>query len=122
MVHRFGAVRFTSWAMLAATAAGITQFALTHGVDALRLPLPVYGLAAIMAIFSTVLPAILMSEGLRRVGANQAALIGTIGPVVTMLLSAAFLGERMGPTQIAGSLLVLAGVLLVSLRRVETAR
>ncbi|MBK8015441.1 MAG: EamA family transporter [Betaproteobacteria bacterium] len=117
VVHRFGAVRFTSWAMLAATAAGITQFALTHGVDALRLPLPVYGLAAIMAIFSTVLPAILMSEGLRRVGANQAALIGTIGPVVTMLLSAVFLGERMGPAQIAGSLLVLAGVLLVSLRR-----
>lgn len=117
VVHRFGAIRFTSCGMLVATVAGVAQFAWTHGPASLRLPLPVYGIAAIMAVFSTVLPALLMSEGLRRIGANQAALIGTIGPVVTMALGAIFLGERAGATQITGAALVLAGVVLVSLRR-----
>jgi len=117
VVHRFGAIRFTSWAMLAATVVGLTQFAWTHGVDALRLPAPVYGLSALMAVFCTVLPALLMSEGLRRVGANQASLIGTIGPVLTMALGVAVLGERMGPMQILGAALVVSGVALVSLRR-----
>ena len=117
VVHRFGAIRFTSWAMLAATVVGLAQFAWTHGPEALRLPAPVYGLSALMAVFCTVVPALLMSEGLRRVGANHASLIGTIGPVLTMALGVAVLGERMGPMQILGAALVVSGVALVSLRR-----
>jgi len=117
VVHRFGAIRFTSWAMLAATVVGLAQFAWTHGVEALRLPAPVYGLSAVMAVFCTVLPALLMSEGLRRVGANQASLIGTIGPVLTMALGVAVLDERLGPLQLLGAALVVSGVALVSLRR-----
>lgn len=116
VVHRFGAVRFTAWGMLSATVAGLTQFLVTHGVDALRLPLPVYVLSAVMAVFATVLPAVMMSEGLRRVGANQAALVGTIGPVVTMILATVFLDESMGWLQIGGAALVLGGVLMVSMR------
>ncbi len=122
VVHRFGTVRFTAWAMLVATVVGVGQFLATHGLDSLRLPGPVYGLCAIMAIFSTVVPALLMTEGLRRVGANHAALVGTIGPVVTMILAALILDEAMEATQMAGAFLVLTGVLLVSLRpaRVES--
>ena len=117
VVHRFGAIRFTSWAMLAATVVGLSQFAWTHGLEALRLPAPVYGLSVVMALVCTVLPALLMSEGLRRVGANQASLIGTIGPVLTMALGVSVLDERMGPMQLVGAALVVSGVALVSLRR-----
>ncbi|MCW5624762.1 MAG: DMT family transporter [Burkholderiales bacterium] len=116
VVHRFGAVQFTAWAMLVACVVSIAQFALTHPLDALRLPMDVYALALTMAIFATVLPALFMSEGLRRVGANHAALVGTIGPVVTLILGALFLGEHVGGVQVAGAALVVAGVLLVSLR------
>ncbi|MBI1395424.1 MAG: EamA family transporter [Betaproteobacteria bacterium] len=122
VVHRFGAIRFTAWAMLAATVVGVSQFAATHGLDALRLPLPVYGLCAVMAVFATVLPALLMTEGLRRIGASQAALVGTIGPVITMILAAEFLGETMGPVQVVGATLVLAGVLVVSRRDARVRR
>lgn len=121
VVHRFGTVRFTAWAMLVATVVGVAQFLATHGLDSLRLPLPVYGLCAVMAVFSTVLPALLMTEGLRRVGANQAALVGTVGPVVTMLLAVVILDDTLDAAQIAGAVLVLAGVLLVSLRPARTA-
>ena len=122
LVHRFGAIRFTAFGMLTASVVGVGQFLATRGLAGLHVPLPVYGLSALMAVVSTVLPALLMSEGLRRVGANQAALIGTIGPVVTMALGAAMLGERMGPAQVAGSGLVLAGVLLTSLAPAASGR
>jgi drug/metabolite transporter (DMT)-like permease len=117
LIHRFGAVRFTAWAMLVSTVAALTQFLATHRMAALDLPPPVYAWSLVMAIVATVLPALLMSEGLRRVGANHAALVGSIGPVVTLLLAWAFLGERVGWLQVGGAALVLAGVLLVSLRR-----
>jgi drug/metabolite transporter (DMT)-like permease len=102
--------------MLVGTLCCLVQFFSVHSVEALRLPMSVYGLAFAMAIFSTVLPNIFMSEGLRRIGANRAALVGTIGPVVTIALGAAVLGEHIGPLQFAGAGLVLVGVFLVSAR------
>jgi len=117
VIHRFGAVRFTAWAMLTAAGAALTQFLVTHRMAALSLPMAVYGWSLVMAIIATVLPALFMSEGLRRVGANHAALVGSIGPVVTLFLGWAFLGEPLGWLQLAGAALVLGGVLLVSLRK-----
>ena len=116
VVHRVGAMRFTAWAMLVSTCFALLQFMLTHRVSALSLPAPVYGLSLALAVFATVLPALFMSEGLRRVGASHAALVGSIGPVVTMVLGAAFLGETLGWLQWCGAALVLGGVTLVSLR------
>jgi drug/metabolite transporter (DMT)-like permease len=117
VVHRFGAVRFTAWAMLAATAVALGQFFATHRAAALLLPMPVYAICIAMAIFATVLPAVFMSEGLRRIGANRAALVASVGPVVTLALGHAFLDETVGLLQVAGAALVLTGVLLVSVAR-----
>jgi EamA domain-containing membrane protein RarD len=83
-------MRFTSYAMSVACTLTFVQFALTHSMRALVLPAPVYWHGFVMATVSTVLPAWLMSEGLRRIGANQAALVGSIGPVVTIVLGYLF--------------------------------
>jgi drug/metabolite transporter (DMT)-like permease len=117
VVGRVGSVRFTAYAMAAAAVLVFTQFLLSHALRDVRVPAPVYALALAMALFSTVIPAFLMTEGLRLVGANQAATIGTVGPVVTMALGWALLGEQVSAIQIVGAALVLAGVLVVSLRR-----
>jgi drug/metabolite transporter (DMT)-like permease len=116
MVGTIGAVRFTAYAMSIACAFTFVQFAFTHPLQALRLPVPVYWLGFVMATLTTVLPAWLMSEGLRRVGANQAALVGSVGPVVTVALGYMLLDEPLSGLQIVGALLVLAGVTLVSMR------
>ena len=42
--------------------------------------------------------------------------VGTLGPVVTIVLGALVLGEPVGVVQCAGAVLVVAGVLMVSLR------
>lgn len=114
-IARIGAARFTAYAMIVATLASLLQFAFTHPLDALAVPLRVYGLALAMAVFSTVLPVFLLSLAIRRIGSGRASLIGSIGPVSTILMAYVFLQEAISLLQIAGSALVLAGVLLVSL-------
>ena len=116
LVVRLGASRFTAYAMTVSVVAVLTQFFLTHAPQALRQPLPVYWLSLAMAILSTVLPAFLMSAGIRRIGSSRAALIATIGPISTILLAHVFLGESVSAMQMLGTVLVCAGTVMVSRR------
>ena len=52
---------------------------------------------------------------IRRIGSGSASLIGTIGPVSTIYMAYAILGESISLLQIVGSSLVLVGVLIISL-------
>ncbi len=116
VVLKLGSMRFTAYTSIAACAFVIAHFMITHGPSALAVPHPVYWLAIVMAIFSTVLPLWLMAEGLRRIGANQAALVGCIGPISTIVLAYLFLDEPISAAQLFGATLVLAGVMLVSVK------
>jgi drug/metabolite transporter (DMT)-like permease len=114
-IARIGAMRFTAYAMVVASAASLLQFVVMRPTGALDLPLRVYGLSIAMAIFSTVLPVFMLSFAIRRIGSGSASLIGTIGPVSTILLAYLILGENISLLQIIGSSLVLGGVLIISL-------
>ncbi len=116
VIGRLGSLRFIAWAMLASTALVLVQFALTRPFAALAVPPAVHGISLAMAIFSTVLPTWLIAESVRRIGANASSLIGALGPVFTIGLGAMILGEAITAVQLAGAALVLAGVLLVTLR------
>ena len=114
MTQRIGSARFTAYTMTVASAATLVHFAFSHGVALTRLPVDVYSLALIMAIFSTVLPAFFMNAGIRRIGAGSASIISTTGPIATLILAYMLLGEAITPVQIAGTFFVLAGVYVVS--------
>jgi drug/metabolite transporter (DMT)-like permease len=114
-IARIGAMRFTAYASLVASAACVLQFLVTRPLVSLELPLRVYELSIAMAIFSTVLPVFLLSFAIRRIGSGSASLIGSIGPVSTIYMAYVFLGEHVSLLQIAGSALVLSGVLVISL-------
>lgn len=113
-IARIGAMRFTAYAMVVASAASLLQFLLMRPLEALDLPLRVYGYSIAMAIFSTVLPVFLLSFAIRRIGSGSASLIGTVGPVSTIYMAYVFLDENISLLQIAGSVLVLIGVLVIS--------
>jgi drug/metabolite transporter (DMT)-like permease len=83
----------------------------------LEQPAPVYWLAILMAAVSTVLPIVLTTEGLRRIGASHASIIASVGPIATIFLGFAFLGEPITAIQLAGCGLVMAGILAISLQR-----
>jgi drug/metabolite transporter (DMT)-like permease len=109
-------MRFTAYALLVASALCIAQFLALRPLEALALPWPVYAYAIAMAIFSTVLPTFMTAEALKRIGANQVAILGALGPVSTIFFGFVGLDEQMTWLQMVGTVLVLGGVVLVSLK------
>ena len=116
VIARMGSLRFIAWAMLVSSTFVLTQFVLTRELSLLRVPAQIYGLSLAMAVFSTVLPTWLIAEAIRRLGANTASLIGSLGPVFTIGLGALMLGEPVHAIQLIGAALVLVGVALVTLQ------
>lgn len=117
LVKRVGSMRFTAYTMIISTFPAVAQFFVMEPVSALVLPGAVWGYAIVMATFSTVLPVFMQAEALKRIGANQFALLGALGPLSTVALSAVGLEEPFGPAQLVGAALVIAGVMLVSIKK-----
>jgi drug/metabolite transporter (DMT)-like permease len=115
LLTRLGSARVAAWATLVACVAALTQFALLRPLAlAVAQPWQVQALSLAMAVFSTVLPIWLVSEGIRRLGASATAMIGSLGPPITMLLAWLLLGEALGALQLVGAALVIGGVRLVA--------
>ncbi|MEQ1774384.1 MAG: DMT family transporter [Burkholderiales bacterium] len=115
-VLTLGSTRFTAYAATSASFFVIAHFMALRGPSQLAVSNDVYLLVLIMAIFTTVTPLWLMAEGLKRIGANQVALVGCIGPLSTMVFGQIFLGEVITLIQLLGAGLVLAGVLIISVK------
>jgi drug/metabolite transporter (DMT)-like permease len=114
---RVGSVRFSSYATIVASLLCILQFLLLRPLSALDLPLQVYGLAAVIGLACTVLPILMTSEALRRIGANSVAMIGALGPVSSIFWGYVGLDEAITELQLCGAALVIGGVMLVTLKR-----
>ncbi len=111
LLGRYGSTRFVTQAMTMACVAVLSHYALTRPIAALfKLPGALYAYGAAIAVFTTVAPTILLGAGMRRIGSNQAAIAGMVGPVSTIVLARIFLGERFGLLEALGTLLVLVGV------------
>jgi drug/metabolite transporter (DMT)-like permease len=117
LIPRFGSRRFTAYSMSVACVVTLLHFLATKPIEQLTPSTEIFGLALALALISTVAPAFLMSAGIRRIGASNAAIIGTAGPVSTLILAYLVLDESLGPSEIIGSFMVLAGVVIVSLNK-----
>jgi drug/metabolite transporter (DMT)-like permease len=117
VAQRIGAVRFAALAISAACLCCLLQFLLLRPLSALALPKEVYGLMVIIAAVCTVIPIFLTAEALRRIGANQVAMIGAVGPVSAIALGGILLDESISSIQLAGAALVIVGVLLATVER-----
>jgi drug/metabolite transporter (DMT)-like permease len=110
LIGRMGAPLFTAVAMSAATAGVFVHFALTHPLSALVVPQHALVVALAVAIVATVLPTYLMNAALSMISAAANAVIGTLSPVITLVLAALVLGEVITPSDVVGTVLVLLGV------------
>ncbi len=108
-----GASRFTAYAMLSATAGIFIHFLLRGNTASLHFNEDMWQYGLLLALIATVLPTFMLSAGLKRIGANNAAIISAVGPVSTILQAHWILGENIHRGQITGTLLVIAGVLLI---------
>jgi drug/metabolite transporter (DMT)-like permease len=117
LTRRIGSTRFTAYMMLVATGFVMLQFFIMRPLSALDLPMKIYAYSVGLAVFSTAAPVWMMAEALKRIGASDASMIGTVGPVVTIFLGVVFLGEQVSALQLLGATLVLGGVAMISLGR-----
>ena len=119
LIQRFGSWRFTGLAMSVACVASMVHFVWVTPAPLLLLQgfsSQVIWLGVALGFFSTVLPATLLMQGIQRIGAAQAALISAAGPVLTILLAVALLGEQLNWIQWLGCGLNIFGVLMITLK------
>jgi drug/metabolite transporter (DMT)-like permease len=113
MMRRIGGRRFMALAMTAACLAMLVHaavaMAIAGGGILLAQPMPVYCYGLVLALLGTVAPALLLGEGLARVGAQRFAIISSVGPIGTVVLGWLLLGEAITPLSGVGILLTIAG-------------
>lgn len=115
LTQRIGSLRFTAYTMIAATVPAVVQFLAIEPFGVLDLPARIWWYVLLLVIFATILPVFMVAEALKRIGANHFALIGAVGPVVAVIAGAVGLEEPISAVQVAGGVLVISGVVLVSL-------
>lgn len=132
MIPVLGAAKFTTYSMLVATGAVLLHFLLrglahnghfwgTRGQSGGAISMDgLWGYAVLLALFATVIPSFMLSAGMKRIGANNAAIVTSIGPVSTILQAHFILGDKIFIEQVIGTGLVILGVLLIGWRSSKT--
>jgi drug/metabolite transporter (DMT)-like permease len=113
--HELGSTRFAAIGMISAAVVLALHFLVFRSIDELR-TLQAYDwfLLAVLAVACMFIPGLLQAEGMRRVGAQRAAIGSTVGPPTTIVLAALFLGERLNVWQVLGSAMIVCSVLVLS--------
>lgn len=113
LIPVIGSVKFNSYAMSFAAIGVLAHFVITKEQSLFNLDHKIYFFGFLMAIISTVIPSYLTSEGIKRIGSENSAIVASIGPASTIIQANIFLGEPIFALQIVGTALILFGVLLI---------
>lgn len=124
LIQKFGSWNFSGLALSIACFGTLTHFIIaTPNPIGLLTQLPTsviwYGIA--LGLLVTVLPTILIAQSISRLGAAQSAMISSIGPILTIILAVAFLGEHMNAIQWFGCFLNIIGVMMITLSKKKLA-
>lgn len=118
LVKRLGSLRLVGLATSVACFLCIGQFLLTRPLDVAWAVAPeVVWLSVLNATACTVVPVLLVMMAIERIGAGLAAQVGMVGPMSTITMGVLFLGEPFTGWVVAGTLLVLVGVFVVTRAR-----
>ncbi len=120
LIHKFGSWNFTGLALSVACVGTLVHYLLATPQPIaliMQLLMSVIGYGVGLGVLVTVLPTILLMQGIQRIGASQSAMIASVGPILTILLAVAFLGEQLNAIQWLGCLLNIVGILMISLSK-----
>lgn len=117
LIPKFGAIVFTSYAMIVSSICVILHYLIADRDSLLNYQYEVYLLGFLMAIFSTLIPSFLVSFAIKKLGASNFSILGSIGPISTIILAYFFLNEKLSFVQVIGTLVVIFGVFVVSSKK-----
>jgi drug/metabolite transporter (DMT)-like permease len=113
LIPLVGASKFNSYAMSFACAGVLIHYFFNAKGSLFQFSGLAYGYGLAMAIIGTVIPSYLVTAGMKRIGSDNTAIVGSIGPVSTLFMAYVFLSERISISQIIGTTFILVGVLLI---------
>jgi drug/metabolite transporter (DMT)-like permease len=114
VVRRIGSLRLTGLATSVACVLCLAQFVALKPLAAAAVAPEVIWLSVLNATLCTFAPVLMVMMAIERIGAPLAAQTGMIGPLSTVAMSVAILGEPFTAWMAAGTVLVLAGVWLLA--------
>jgi drug/metabolite transporter (DMT)-like permease len=118
MVRRLGSLRLVGLATSVACVLCIAQFVVLRPIGSAWAVAPeVIWLSVLNATACTVIPVLLVMMSIERIGSGLAAQSGMVGPMSTILMGVLILGESFTGWVVAGTVLVLAGVFVVTRSR-----
>jgi drug/metabolite transporter (DMT)-like permease len=79
--------------------------------------LPLWTLMLCMVVLGTIVPFVLVLSGLHHLPATRVGMVGMLEPVLAGVVAWAWLGEALSAVQLAGAVVVLAGIVLAQTSR-----
>jgi drug/metabolite transporter (DMT)-like permease len=114
LVKRLGSMRLVGLATSVACGLCLLQFVLLRPLSAAVVAPEVIWLSVLNATLCTFAPVIMVMMAIERIGAGLAAQTGMIGPMSTIAMGVLILGESFNGWIVAGTVLVVSGVFLVT--------
>ncbi|WP_066268134.1 DMT family transporter [Hydrogenophaga palleronii] len=114
MVKRLGSMRLVGLATSVACVLCLLQFVLLRPMGAAAVAPEVIWLSLLNATLCTFAPVLMVMMAIERIGAGLTAQTGMIGPMSTILMGVLILDEPFNRWIVAGTVLVLGGVFLVT--------
>jgi drug/metabolite transporter (DMT)-like permease len=114
LVKRLGSMRLVGLATSVACVLCLLQFVLLRPMSAAVVAPEVIWLSLLNATLCTFAPVIMVMMAIERIGAGLAAQTGMIGPMSTIAMGVLILDEPFNRWIVAGTVLVVAGVFLVT--------
>lgn len=114
VVQRIGALRLTGLATTVACLLCIAQFLLLRPLEAAWVAPPVFWLSLINATVCTFAPILMTMVAIQRLGPATTSQIGMVGPLATVAMGVAILDEPFTAWLVAGTVLVLTGIYLLT--------
>ncbi len=114
MVKRLGSLRLVGLATTVACLLCIGQFVVLRPFSAALVAPEVVWLSVLNAVACTAAPVLMVMMAIERIGSGLAAQTGMIGPMSTIAMGVWLLDEPFNAWIIAGTVLVVAGVLTVT--------
>ena len=117
LIPKMGATQYTTIAMLSASLGIFTHYLVSEPISHFAIYLEpthnIFYYVIGLALFATVIPSFLLNTGMKRIGSNDLAIVTSIGPVSTLFQARYMLNEPFSILQIIGTILVIAGVVMV---------
>lgn len=117
LIQRVGSFRFSTVATLTMCVCMIAHAAFMGKTNISGYNSHVIWYCILMAVLSTVIPVYMFNYSMSRLGASNVSIISCLGPVGTLILSAILLNETITLWQIAGTIVVMGGILVVNLEK-----